>query len=423
MKTWLKIALFGIPVLLIIAFIGWRIQAGTAKKPAKTITASYQTVVKDIAFTGNTESVQSSNVSFEVSGDIQNMYVNVGDTVVRGQRLATLDPKSASLQIAKTQADKASAASASYIAWQNALQTQKDTATDNTKAIAARKQATKDAKAALQQASNVYTQKQSETQSQDYATLAVQSGVVTAQAAYNAAQTAYTSAQSSAKTSNDAAKHAVDVAHAQYVATQQAAIDATGISSLDALTQLAQIAAQKSVLRAPFSGVITQKNSDVGEFAAAGSPVITIAQTSDLQISADVPETDALTLAQGMPASITFDALPSQDPIETTVAQIYPAAKAIQGVPTFHVILSLAQGHTNLRAGITANITIHADKRDHVIAVPRRVVTKKSGKTYVTIQDASGALHDTEVQTGLIGSDGLEEISSGLQEGDTIVSP
>jgi HlyD family secretion protein len=421
-KTWIKITIPVAFLLIVLGFIGWRVAVGNIAKPVKTITASYQTVLKDVAFTGNTESIQASDMAFELSGSVKSIYVKVGDTVVKGQLLATLDPQSASLQIAKAQADKANAAAVAYTTWQNALQTQKDTTSDNTKIIAAKKQAVRDANTALQQASNVYAQKQSETQSQDYATLAVQTGVVANQAAYNAAQQALTSATSGIKTSNDTAQHAVD-AHAQYVGTQQAAINTIGISSLDALTKLAQITAAKSILRAPFSGVVTQKNIEVGEFAGAGSPIITIAQTSDLEINADVPETDALTLKQAMHASVTFDALSSDTPIDATVSQIYPAAKAIQGVPTFHVVLTLDNQQADLRSGITANITVHADKKDHVIAVPRRVITKKSGKTYVTIQDSSAKNHDTEVTTGLVGSDGLEEITSGIKEGDVIVSP
>lgn len=423
MKTWVKIAIPTTILVAVVGFIGWRIQAGVGAKPIKTITASYQTVVKDISFTGNTEAVQSANMAFEVSGSIKNIYVQVGDTVQKGQILASLDPQSASLQIAKAQADKASAASIAYTAWQNALQAQKDTAAENAKLLDAKKQTVRDANATLQQASNVYAQKQSETQSQDYATLAVQTGVVADQAAYNAAQKALTSTQASIKTSNDAAKNAVASAYAQYSSTQQASQDTAGLSSLDALTKISQINAAKSMLRAPFSGVVTQKNFEIGEFAAAGNAIITIAQTNDLQISADVPETDALTISQNLPASVTFDALASQEALTATVSQIYPAAKQIQGVPTFHVVIGLASQLSALRSGITANVVVHVDKKDHVIAVPRRAIITKSGKTYVTKQTGPKETSEVEVTTGLLGSDGLEEITSGVHEGDVLVTP
>ncbi|MCE9643273.1 MAG: efflux RND transporter periplasmic adaptor subunit [Candidatus Andersenbacteria bacterium] len=423
MKTWVKIGIPTAILLIIIGFIGWRIQAGVGAKPVKTITASYQTVVKDISFTGNTESVQSANMAFEVSGSIKNIFVKVGDTVQKGQIIASLDPESASLQIAKAQADKASAASVAYTAWQNALQTQQDTNAENAKSLDAKKQAVRDANAALQQSSNVYAQKQSETQSQDYATLAVQTGVVANQTAYNAAQKALASAQASVKTSNDTAKHAVASAYAQYISTQQASQDTAGLSSLDALTKISQINAAKSILRAPFSGVVTQKNFDIGEFAAAGSAVVTVAQTNDLQISADVPETDALTISQNLPASVSFDALASQEALGAIVSQIYPAAKQIQGVPTFHIIVALTSQNSALRSGITANVIVHVDKKDHVIAVPRRAIITKSGKTYVTKQTGPKQTSEVEVATGLLGSDGLEEITSGVHEGDVLVTP
>ncbi|OGY37345.1 MAG: hypothetical protein A3E36_02840 [Candidatus Andersenbacteria bacterium RIFCSPHIGHO2_12_FULL_45_11b] len=423
MKTWAKTAIPAILIAGIIGFIGWRIVAGNQAKPIKTITAQYQTVVKDITFTGYTEPIQSADVAFETSGTVKDVSVQVGDIVKKGQQLASLDPQSASLQIAKAQADKASAASIAYTAWQNASQTQKDTASENTKLIAAKKQAVRDAKAVLDAATNVYTQKKSETESDDSATLTTYSTVISSKSAYNTAQTALTTALKTVQTSNNAAKHATDAAYTQYINTQQAAKDATGLSSLDALTQLAQATAAKNILRAPFAGVVTQKIITAGEFASIGNPVLTVAQTSDLQISSDVPETDALTLANNMRASVTFDALSSEQPITATITQIYPAAKAIQGVPTFHVVLRIDEQQPNIRPGITANITVHADKREHVIAIPRRAVTTKSGKTYVTKQTAPGETTEVEVTTGLIGSEGLEEITSGIKEGDTLVNP
>ena len=423
MKTWIKVAIPVTFFILLFGFIGWRISVGTGAKPVKTITASYQTVVKDVAFTGNTESVQSADLSFEVSGTVKNLFVAVGDTVRQGQELATIDPESASLQIAKAEADKASAASLAYQSWQNAAQAQKDTATENAKLIDAKKQAVRDAKAVLTQSEQVCEQKTSETESLDSITLSTCSAATANQSVYHTAQTTLTSTLQTVKTSNDAAKHSADIAYAQYINTQQASQDTAGLSSLDALTKIAQINAAKSILIAPFSGVITQKNTEIGEFAAAGNPIITISKTNALQMSADVPETDALSLSTTMSASVTFDALPSQAAIDATVSQIYPAAKPIQGVPTFHVVLSFTNQNASMRSGITANIIVHVEKRDHVIAIPRRAVATRSGKTYVTKQTGPKTTSDIEVTTGLVGSDGLEEITSGLHEGDILVTP
>jgi multidrug efflux pump subunit AcrA (membrane-fusion protein) len=86
------------------------------------------------------------------------------------------------------------------------------------------------------------------------------------------------------------------------------------------------------------------------------------------------------------------------------------------------VTLAFDKQDSRVRSGMTANIDILSARSDNVIAVPTRSVIRQSdGPTIVRILDATGKLVDVPVTTGLRGSDGNTEITSGIHEGDNVV--
>lgn len=423
MKRWIKIT---IPVILVVAmlgFLGWRLTAGGLKKTIKTTPVNYEDVIKDVAFTGSISSKKSAKLSFELSGVLKDRYVEVGDSVTKGQRLALLDPESVDLEVAKTHADTASTTSAQYLAWQKASNDTTQLIQENAKSLEQKRQAVRDAKTALDQSKDLLEQRVRESGDSSTTTLTTGSIVVANEAAYNAAKAALATAIKTTAKTDASAKKAADIAYSAYVSAVQAAPGDTGLSSLQALSQIAKINAAKTVMRAPFDGIITSKNIEIGELATAASPIMTVETPDDLELTSDVPETDALGLAVGMNASITFDALPAVEEIPATVTSIYPAAKNIEGVPTFHVTLTLNDQLPQLRSGLTTNITVHAASKENVLAIPRRAVIKKDNKEYVRKQSDKKTSEEVEIATGLVGSDGLVEITSGVQEGDVLETP
>ncbi|MEK7499056.1 MAG: efflux RND transporter periplasmic adaptor subunit [Patescibacteria group bacterium] len=423
MKKWIIITIISILVLSVLGFIGWRVQAGRAGKPIRTVTASRQTVTKDISFTGIVEGEQSADISFELSGIVKDVYVSVGDTVKKGEKIALLDPQSVELELAKAHADKASTSVGGRLTWQKASDAAQNTISENTKSLEQKRQAVRDAKNALDQSSEVFAKKSQESGEESSIALSAYSTVLANKSAYNSAKTALETALKTTTSSNTAAKHAADVAYADYVSALQAAQGDTGLSSLSALESLARVKASKSIMRAPFDGTVTRKNIEIGELATVGQTIIGIETLDSLRLSADVPETDAFALKEHMDASVTFDAISRSGPVSAILEQIYPAATLIEGVPTFHVSLRTSDTSLPLRSGITANIVVHAEKKENVIAIPRRAIVTKSEKQFVPKQRANQDPQEIEITTGVVGSDGLVEVTSGLAEGDVIVTP
>lgn len=423
MKTWIRWVIAAAGVLAIVGFVGWRIMAGNLQKPVRTVTVQRQTITKDITFTGTATAQQSSSLAFELTGSIQAVYVHVGDAVTQGQRLALLNPQSVELELAKATADKESSSSVQYIAWQKAADDAKNTKAENARVLEEKRQAVRNAKKALDQSKEVYNAKVDESDEDSSATKTTYSTVVANENAYAAAQKSLETTLKSVQKTNAAIQKTADIAYAQYISTVQASGGNTGPSSLEALEQLARVKAAKSVLRAPFSGIVTKRDAEIGELATAGQEIFTVETVSALKLTADVPETDALALASGMSADVTFDALPSQTQIPTTLESIDPAAVIIQGVPTFRVTLPLTNAPTTVRPGLTSNIVVHVAKKEHVLGIPRRAIIARGGEEFVKVQKTDKSEEERKVTTGLVGSDGTIEIISGLAEGDIVVTP
>ncbi len=83
--------------------------------------------------------------------------------------------------------------------------------------------------------------------------------------------------------------------------------DAAAVSQLQALEDF-------KVVRAPFAGVVTARNTDIGQIVTSGSgrALFTLAQISPLRIYVNVPETMAGYVQEGGPATINFPGFPGQ---------------------------------------------------------------------------------------------------------------
>lgn len=179
---------------------------------------------------------------------------------------------------------------------------------------------------------------------------------------------------------------------------------------------------EKTVIRAPISGVITKQDIRVGESVGAYSPAVTMMSDNRFEIETFVPESDISFLHVGLPASVTLDAYTEKDQFPAKVAKIDPAETIIEGVATYKVTLVFIEKDERVRSGMTANITVESAKREDVVVVPLRAVsTRENGEEFVRVVD-NGVLTEVSVKTGLRGSDGMVEIQNGVSVGDRVVT-
>ena len=107
-------------------------------------------------------------------------------------------------------------------------------------------------------------------------------------------------------------------------------------------------------VRAPFPGLITDLNLKVGEFAASGQPVITIADNSKWIIkTTDLTEIDVVKIKEGQAATITLDALPGVE-LNGNVLTISQNYSENQGDVVYEVTILLTEQDPAMRWGMTA---------------------------------------------------------------------
>ena len=380
----------------------------------RTVMAGRGAVVQDVTFTGRLEAVDSVDVSFEITGLVESMLVGVGDTVAKGQELARLDTRIARLEATQTTGTRASQQNIARVTWQNALRAETATTTANAKTAAKKSQAVRNAKDQLDQAKEIHLATERESGTESSTTKTALAASLTKEAAYNAAQRSLEETVSANSKTKTAATDAAALAEAQYIATTQTGPSIAGLSSLEASEEIKNVLLTKSTLVSPLNGVITNVSVVAGEVAVANTAIVTIQTTNKLELVAHPSESDATKISTGMNSTFTLDAFTTAQQWQATVNKIAPAARIVEGVPTYEVTLGLTGDQPELRPGLTANITVHADSVQDAIRIPRRAVVVKDAKEFVRIVSSNGTISEVEVNAGLIGSDGSVEIKSGL---------
>lgn len=176
---------------------------------------------------------------------------------------------------------------------------------------------------------------------------------------------------------------------------------------------------RENVLVAPFGGYVSKVDVRTDEVVGAGKRVVRVVRDNDFVIEARVPESDITDVTIGMGARVTFDALSSDEVFEAVVTDIDPSSTVVQDVVSYVVTFRLSQLDGRLKEGMTADIDIETAKRENVLIVPFRALSKEAGKQYVEVQRGE-IFERVEVTTGLEGDEGIIEIKSGLVEGDLV---
>jgi multidrug efflux pump subunit AcrA (membrane-fusion protein) len=118
----------------------------------------------------------------------------------------------------------------------------------------------------------------------------------------------------------------------------------------------ARAALANAEVRAPFAGTITNLDLKVGEFAASGQPVVTIADLSNWIVkTTDLTEIDVVNIKEGQPVTVSLDALPgvTLNGNVLTVGQNYSEK---QGDIVYEVTVLLTDKNPAMRWGMTAEV-------------------------------------------------------------------
>ncbi len=204
--------------------------------------------------------------------------------------------------------------------------------------------------------------------------------------------------------------------------TTQTDIDAQAAQVKAALADLANIQAQlqKTIIAAPFTGLVTKVDAKVGETAGANTALISLISAGTYEIESYIPEINVASVRVGNTAVVTLDAYGETVPFNAKVISIDPASQVRDGVSTYRALLQFINNDSRIRAGMTANVVITTDARSGVISVPQKIVQVDGETSHVYVREGNKDVKRTVV-TGKSSSVGGVEIVSGLKDGDAVV--
>ena len=193
------------------------------------------------------------------------------------------------------------------------------------------------------------------------------------------------------------------------------------VRQMEALVAQAQVAYSNTVITAPFAGVITSVATEVGQIVSSGIPAVSLNAHNGFEVVVDISEVDIAEISVGDHAVITFDAYDDKE-FTAKVSKVAPNATLVSGVRVFAVTLLFDAENELIKDGLTAQIDITTATREGVIAIPTRSIYENDEGKFVRVITDRGEVVEQDVTTGLRGSNGMTEITSGLTEGVHIIT-
>lgn len=177
---------------------------------------------------------------------------------------------------------------------------------------------------------------------------------------------------------------------------------------------------KKSTIYAPFAGVVTKVDKEVGEIAASNEPFISMIGDGTFQIESFVPEVSIDDVRVGQEALVTLDAYGENMGFGAKVISIDPAETMRDGVATYRVKLIFDRDYPSIRSGMTANVSIVVFNYPDVITIPGGALYYQDGRPYVKVKNKKDfVLREVEIRAW--SNLGQVAISSGLEEGEEIL--
>lgn len=173
-----------------------------------------------------------------------------------------------------------------------------------------------------------------------------------------------------------------------------------------------------SILRAPFSGIITSCHASTGEAVEPSTELIAITDMSSLWVLADVFEKDLSHVKIGKAVQVRVSSYPAKT-FQGTITYVADTLDPKTRTAKVRCVVENSGGLLKLEMFATVGIPI--DRTDSVLAAPESAIQQIEGKSVVFIRKSETEFQKYEIQTG-ISSGGYTEVTSGLKAGDMVAS-
>lgn len=176
-------------------------------------------------------------------------------------------------------------------------------------------------------------------------------------------------------------------------------------------------------VRAPFTGVVSRRLAQVGEWVNPGNGLVELVATEGLRFDFRVPQTYYARLDEDTQVDLTLDAVPDEV-VPGRIQSIVPVKDP--GARTFLLrVVTDAQHRLPVTPGMSVRAAVRIDTGREAVVVPRdAVLMYPDGRKTVWVvvqEDGNTVVHEKRIQAGLE-FDGLVEVQGGLEGGLDIVT-
>lgn len=175
----------------------------------------------------------------------------------------------------------------------------------------------------------------------------------------------------------------------------------------------ARAALDSLTVTAPFGGVVAQVNVVVGASVNDSTALLTLIDDATLSLVVQIDETQVGTVARGMSATVSLDALPG-GLFNGTVTSVSPVARLESNIAIFDVIVTLPNESLEMRPGMTAEASITVREVADSITVPSEALIRDGNGVTVRVVTEGGV---EERQLELVESVGFQSVLTGDLEG------
>jgi HlyD family secretion protein len=404
-RVGLAISLLALVAVGVQGWQGWQHnqrKAEQAKLELKTALVVRQDLTIKVAASGTVHPISPVNISPKQPGRLVSLSVDQGDRVIAGQVLARMDDTNLQGQLLQARGNLAEAQA-------NLRQLQ---AGNRPQDIQQAQDNLREAQAQITALRSTY-----ESNRALYNSGAISRNELdSSQSAYEAAQARIQSLQQQLSLVQAGARQEeIDAAQARVMQAQGAL--------LTIQTQLNDM-----VIKAPFTGIITQKYADVGAFvtpttsasatsSATSSSIVALA--SDLEAVANVAETDVNRIYAGQIVNLQVDAYPDRT-FRGEVRLVAPESVVVQNVTSFQVRIKILDDPNHLlKSGMNLTASFLVGHHDNALVIPTTAIVSQAEGMGVYWLDSSGATAFQPIQVGAT-LDNETEVLSGLTEGDRV---
>lgn len=409
-KKWLKWAILSLIVISLAALAYWYFKPKPQKPNYITANVERSDIENSVMSTGKIEGIKQVDVGAQVSGEVTKLYVEVGDTVKKGDVIAQIDP----------------------VTLQNTLTTQQATLQQSKANLESTKSAYQTKQAALATAradlkGKIATLQQSQTEYNRLKSLLAMNAI--SKQELEQADTAVKTAQANV----DSAKEAIATAQANITSSQADIVSAQQtIKKSQTDVNTAEKNLGYSQIVAPMSGTVISITTKQGQTVNANQSaptIVTLADLSSVRVKAKISEADVVNLKVGLPVYFNIIGRPDKK-YQATLSTIGPApdgttasdsSTSTDSAIYYIGYFTVPNPDGALRINMTAQVYIVENKVSNVLSVPAAAIkTDPKMGSYVEVVQADGATKKQAVKTGVTNRI-TTQILSGVNQGDKVV--